>query len=180
VQNGLNVFEWDVMRVIRFQTGYDHSLFALIKVAHLYVTNKAVVRIETVHRFVLFSAVAGTALFFARIRHLPLANQVICLCIASIALPPVSYDYTLLNLYVPWAILVCFAVETQNVRVQGLTAAFVCFGIATSIETEVIYEGHSLGGQIKAIALCVLMGIALRYPFGESPVDCAAEPVTQS
>ncbi len=108
---------------------------------------------------------------------MPVINQVICLCVASIILPPVSYDYTLVNLYIPWAMLVCFALDKQTLKTAGLTIAFVCFAIATSIQTEFIYHGRSVEGQIKAIALCVLMVAALRYPFRatQNGEPCIAE-----
>jgi hypothetical protein len=169
VQHGLALYQSGFFPSVRLKTAYDHSVFAVVKIllAHFGYANESVVSAQTVHRYLMVVAIGGIALFFLRIRHMPVINQVICLCVASLIFPPVSFDYTLVNLYIPWAMLVCFAIDRQSVRTAGLTAAFVCFAIATSIQTEVIYHRRSNGGQIKAIALCVLMAVALRYPFTE-------------
>lgn len=100
--------------VVRYQDiCFDHSLFALIK-------NIGLLRgrpIDSQHlAFLLASylpcaALAGFAVWLLRIRRLPIINQVLCLTIATILLPPVSYDYTLLHLYAPWAMLVLFTFE---------------------------------------------------------------------
>jgi hypothetical protein len=170
VQNGLSTYQRELSPIISQQTSYDHSIFALLKLLRLEHARRMVVSASAVHRYLICVAVGGVILFWTRIRRMPVTNQVICLCIASIILPPVSFDYTLINLYIPWAMLVCFAIDRRNVKTPGLTAAFVCFAIATSIQTEAIYHGRSAGGQIKAIVLCILMGIALRYPFGEDTI----------
>ena len=51
------------------------------------------------------SLVAAVWLYFKRIFKLPLLNQVLSLTICSILLPPVSHDYTLIQMYAPWAIV---------------------------------------------------------------------------
>jgi hypothetical protein len=123
--------------------------------------------------YLAVAAVSGVALYFLRIRHLPIINQVLCLCIASILLPPVSYEYTLLHLYVAFGLLALFAQKMWSARVQipGISAAMCCLAILVSPLSEVIYHMERFGGQIKAIVLVVLMIIALKYPFeaGESP-----------
>jgi hypothetical protein len=122
--------------------------------------------------------VSGTVFYFAKIHHLPVINQVICLCIASVLLPPVSYDYTLMHLYVPWGLLVLFAQEQWNMKndVPGLTVAFVCFAVLMAPESEFIYHAVRFGGQIKAVTLVVLMYIAMKYPFDESALDLKNAP----
>ena len=122
------------------------------------------------HVFLLFAAVGGTATFFLRILRLPVANQVLCLCVASILLPPVSFDYTLLHLYVPWAIIVLLALERGARRTPGLIAVMVCFAFTMSIETEVILRGSTLDGPIKALALCALFALALCFPLANASV----------
>lgn len=165
VGKGLTTYQLEITPIIRLQTAYDHSIFALIKLAHFGFTDISRVPLETVQIYLAVVAAVGIALFCFRIRHMPMTNQVICLCVASIILPPVSYDYTLLHLYIPWAMLVCFAIDMQNLKTAGLTASFICLAIATSIQSEVIFNGRSFGGQIKAVALCVLMLVVLVHPF---------------
>jgi hypothetical protein len=116
---------------------------------------------------VLVGALAGLILYLLKIRHLPLINQVLCLCIASILLPPVSYDYTLMHLYIPWAMLVLFAQEQWASRrsVAGLTAALALLAFLFAPESEMICQSVRFGGQLKAIALMALLVVSLKYPF---------------
>jgi len=151
------------------QSSFDHSLFGLIK-ATLHPLPPPEV-LNLVLTFCLaICALGGLLLYILRIRHLPVINQVLCLCVASILFPPTSFDYTLLQLYVPWALLVFFAIQPQNYsrNIVGLKLAFVCFAILFVPETEFIFKGHnpySFGGQIKALVLVVLFIAGLRYPF---------------
>src|ERR1035437_10130218 len=73
----------------------DHSLFGMYKqFAHLFGYSN----IRSAHQLSVYTAIvaiAGIALYFLRIRRLPLLNQLLSLCIASILLPPMSHDYTL-------------------------------------------------------------------------------------
>ena len=54
-------------------------------------------------------AVSGVILWFWRIRKPPILNQVTALSVASVLLPPLSHDYTLMHLYAPWVMLVMLA-----------------------------------------------------------------------
>jgi len=166
--------------ILRYsEVGFDHSLFALPKAMlgfSKFFTHsptppgpEALARMLAVY-LPLF-ALVGVVLYFTLIRRLPVINQVLCLFIASILLPPVSYDYTLIHLYAPWALLLLFTVETRDRFTPGLTAAFTCFAILLAPETEIILHKHSFGGQIKAITLVALMVIALRKPFRSSYDD---------
>lgn len=151
---------------IRLETGSDHSIFALIKRA-FHLAHLSVSLSSALTAYLATAAFGGLALYFFFIRKTPVINQVLCLCIASIVLPPTSFDYTLMHLYVPWALLVLFAVRAESARrnVAGLTAAFVCFAILFVPETEFIFHAATFGGQIKCCVLIALLVIALRYPF---------------
>ncbi len=119
-------------------------------------------------------AVLGILLYCTRIFRLPVVNQIIFLTTASIMLPPVSYDYTLLHLYAPCALLVLVAVDNRERETPGLSAGLLCFAVLFSPETEVIFHGRSYGGQIKALFLFVLMIVVLRYRFPSSYDDTEA------
>jgi len=166
-QDGLTKFkQWYMLRFE--QVGFDHSLFAIFKAAWL-AHSSTLLSEKTLAvmlgLYVSAMAFAGIILYFDRIRRLPIVNQVICLSVLSILLPPVSYDYTLLHMYAPWALLVFLAVEAKERRVAGLGGALVCFAILFAPETEFIYRQRSFGGQIKAVTLIALLAIALRRRF---------------
>ena len=150
------------------EIGFDHSLFAVYK-RFVHVPPTQMSHILTAYLAVM--VVSGTLVYFLRIRRLPLINQVLCLCIASILMTPISFDYTLIYLYVPWAMLVLFAQEEWQAQrltkpaIPGLTAAFVCMAVVMAPESEFIWHSAHFGGQIKALVLVALMGIGLKYPF---------------
>lgn len=167
VEAGVNGFR--TIYVLHYrpnEIGFDHSLFALIKCC---VPHPPLLEVPPLllTAYLAIAAAAGIALYFLRIRNLPLINQVLCLSVASILLPPVSSDYTLMHLYIPWAMLVLFAQEQTNLRraVPGLAAAFVLLAILFAPESEFIYDAVRFGGQLKAGALVALMFVGLRYSF---------------
>jgi hypothetical protein len=171
-QAGLATFRKTYM-LDYIEVGFDHSLFALPKSLlglTKFITHSAIPPgPETLARMLAIYlpavAIIGCVLYFTIIRRLPLINQILCLTIASILLPPVSYDYTLLHLYAPWAVLVLFAVRSSKTFTPGLTAAMICFAVLLAPETEFILHHHSIGGQIKALTLTLLFVIALGRRF---------------
>jgi hypothetical protein len=162
--------EYQTVYMLHFrqtEIGFDHSLFSIYKwFWHRHHGSEIAPHI--LRLYLAVAAVSGIALYFRRIRHLPVINQVLCLCIASILLPPVSYEYTLLHLYVPFGLLALLAQEKWNARepIPGINAAILCFAILLSPLSELIHNSERFGGQIKAIVLVVLMYIGLKYPFG--------------
>ena len=157
---------------LRTTTAFDHSLFALLKAATV-LRHPAQALLDPA---TLTVYLAGAALIAAvvclRLRRLPLLNQVLALSVLAVLLPPVSFDYTLLNLYAPWALLVLFTLETPEA--PGLTPAFVSFAILLAPTSEFILHGIALGAQIKAVALVALLLGALTRPL--KPASDTARP----
>jgi hypothetical protein len=155
------LLQWDWVLI-----NFDHSLFGVYKqLAHLLGYRN----LRSAHQLSVYTAlvaISGIALYFLRIRRLPLMNQLLSLCVASILLPPMSNDYTLLYLYLPWGLLGLSAIqEARTGRTRaGLLAAFVCFGLLFSPESEIIIRHATVAGQFKALTLLVLLYISLKYP----------------
>ncbi len=177
VSSGLTAFQMEWVQKIRpILVGCDHSLFATFKFFLLLRTHlphaSAVpngARLGQLASVYLFSAAAvGVLLYTTFIRKLPVVNRILCLTTASILLPPVSFDYTLLQLYAPWALLVFYTLERQSSLTRGLTATLCSFAILLAPETEFIWNEESFGGQIKAVTLLVLFILALYYRFPSS------------
>jgi hypothetical protein len=148
------------------EVGFDHSLFALIKMLWRHLPGPAVMgRVLSIYMAV--AAIGGTVLFFTRIRYLPVANQLVCLTAASLLLPPSSSDYTLIHLYAPWAVLVFVVFDAARAgrEVPGLGKAFACFAVLMSSESEMFFRHERAEGMIKAVALIALWYIAMKYPF---------------
>ena len=190
ILGGLEAFRQEyLLPLLPLETGFDHSLFSIVK--RTIVAREPVGYFPDVARaatiYLRGMAVLGLVLYFGRIRRLPWINQVLCLCVASVLMTPVSHDYTLIHLYVPWAMLTLFALDRWKrdggvglpASIPGLLAAMVCFAILFAPETEMIWSGLSYGGQVKALVLAVLLGVGLRFPFGARmiPAQSGAEVV---
>lgn len=145
--------------------GIDHSLFELLKMplGHMghYDAGERLLK-----PYLLFMASLGLVLFLVRAKKLPLTNQILVLTIASIAFPPVSHDYTLVHLYVPWAMLVLILIRDEALPpIPGAGAALLCFALLFTPQNYLNYGAYRYGGQFKALVLLALLSIALRYPF---------------
>ncbi len=174
IEAGLAYFRTEfVLQVRPILVGVNHSLFSFVQFAimsrHLrqsaYSFGKPSTLAFLSSLYLLIAAVVGVCIYFLRIRKLPVANQVLCLVVASILLPPISFDYTLIHLYIPWAMLVLLALQGPQRHVPGLLAAFVCCAVVFAPETELIFFQHTLGAQLKSIVLLLLFFIGLRFPF---------------
>lgn len=178
VRTGLKTFEQVyVLHYRPVEIGVDHSLFGLLK--RVLGPRHEMILPHLLLLYLAAGALFGLAIYFFRIRNLPYTNQVLCLSIACILLPPTSYDYTLLSLYTPWALLVLVCVDAYRSgrRLPGLSIAFVLFGSLMSSQGEFISHGDRLGGQIKAVTLCLLLLWALRYRFPLSSELNESEPL---
>jgi hypothetical protein len=165
-QDGLSFFKNTYILARRpIESPYDHSLFGLIKslLHRSWGPNPGSAKAFAV--YMVGMALIGTVLYFARIRKLPDANQILCFAIAAILFPPVSFDYTLLHLYVPFALLVMAAYRAP--RSKPILCAMALFAIILAYQTEPV-RGFLIGGQIKCVALILLMALALIAPFTSS------------
>ena len=81
---------------------FDHSLFSVVKVLALQAGRLPGTLTRT---YYLVSALVFGGLFLFRVRRLPLLNRLLFFTIAMVLLPPVSYEYTLVHLYVPALLL---------------------------------------------------------------------------
>jgi len=174
---GLRVSKYDFLLVRRpHEMGFDHSLFGLVK-AFIAVVHHGEVRHfppSLLSSYLLIVGLVGIALFLLRIQKLPVANQVLCLTVASILLPPLSFDYTLLHLYVPWALLVLVALRAQQegVAIAGLTPIFVLMALGMAPLSELIFRQERVGGELRAIFLTALFIVGLLYPLALSDEEC--------
>jgi hypothetical protein len=123
--------------------------------------------------YMAVAAAAGLILYFWRIRTLPRANQILALTVASIMLPPVSGDYTLIHLYIPWGVLVLISISLKNAhKVRGLVLSFSCMAFLMAPESFAVIYGIRIAGQLKAIVLLILFIVSITYPF-EEPASVA-------
>lgn len=145
---------------------YDHSAFHLLKVLTLGSHPAYDILLQ---RYMLAAAMFCLVLFFGRVIRLPLVNQVMFVTVASVLLPPASFDYTLINLYVPfaWVVLVIVRQWRQGAVMPVLTSVMVLLGLLMGPEVFVRWHSYVGAGLLKAVCLMALLGLAAWQPFGE-------------
>ncbi len=180
IEAGIGEFRSLYMLHLRPERGFDHSIFGLLK--QLWPTLPPPSQVaHLLSLYLLLAAVWGVTVYFVRIRKLPVINQVLCLCIASILLPPTSFDYTLIHLYAPWALLILHAVDRyaqpgSRPASPALLSALLCLGVLFAPLTEFIVGGETVGGPIRCSVLILLFAIALRYPFLDEEFEQSCLP----
>lgn len=170
-------------RAINFN--FSHSLFNPIKFAVLRidrqlhsggsigpVRHELAVADAALRVYTVLIAIIGTALYFGRIRMLPMLNQVICLTVAAVTLTPFSSDYTLVHMLIPFGLLCFYATENwQRQRtVRGLDICFACFCFILAWMTFFTW-GYVYNDFVRTLALLVLLGTAMRIPFPWPTLD---------
>jgi len=168
IADGLRfVNEAFILSTQRDALNYSHSLFSVLKFAIVLVAtllgsqaNHALLA-TSLRLYMVASAIAGITLYFAVIRKLPILNQVLALTICAVLLPPLSADYTLLELLLPFGLLCLYAVETQR---ADLAPCFGCFAVLFAWETFLTLH-YAFDRPVRTVALTVLLILVLRTPF---------------
>ena len=106
--------------VSKVEVAFDHSLFSPLK--YLAYSNHASPAPWTQTYYLI----AGTfaLLLFVRVRTLPFLNRAVFLLAAMVSLPPVSFTYTLVHLYLPLLLLLCALAASR--KPPPATAVIVC------------------------------------------------------
>lgn len=163
----------------------DHSLWVAVRYAAVYTdrllhpvadaerpARTAAVLAISLRAYLIVAATAGAALFLVRIRHLPALNMVLALTICAVLLPPLSLEYTLVHLLLPFALLCAYATDMgqSGVAVQGLGACFGCFVFIFNIET--FFSNRVMfAAEVRTLALVVLLSLVLRHRFPWTVLD---------
>jgi Glycosyltransferase family 87 len=159
--------------------GYDHSLFALIKqLMHVKLRERALdSAILTLSPWYTFAVCAGfLALYWFRIRKLPVLNQAMVLLILGITLPYMSFEYTLTSIFLVWTLFVlylCHEVSEGKQRLPYRTTLWI-LGLMAFLFTPAQYiRGGSqiYGGVFQALALAGLAGIIIVAPMRSNLFD---------
>ena len=149
----------------RSEAVFDHSLFSPVKIAYL-GTHDAPQQWTTV-----YFAVAGLlalGIFWFRMRDLPLLNRLVFLSTAMILLPPVSYEYTVVHLYLPLLLMLTAATAQLHFRrltSDGLVSAITCV-LCAMLPLGLLQGGNFLyAGVVQLLALLLLVFFSTRAPW---------------
>jgi hypothetical protein len=180
-QAGMTIlYEHMVLSVTPVLIETNHSLFTVVKVAGLAAdmrlnpsawiaatSGREHMILEVSYRVYLCAVVLfGGIAYFVRVRTLPLLNQMIALTVYAVLLPPISIDYTLTELLLPFGLLCLYAAETwsDGLRVPGLGVCLVCFAFLFTPGTYFTF-GYPYASTVRTIALVVLLVAVMRHRF---------------
>lgn len=188
-QLGLQNYTQGVIQAMNpAQICFDHSLFTLVK--HPYLIWQTMVKPPQVkllrleRYYTLAAGLAATILFFTHIRKLPGLNRVLVISILALLLPPVSWDYRLVHLLVPWAFLVLLVLETRPEPKSAIAWMLFAFAILFTPQTYLFYWigkygvafAVGYGAQVKVVVMLLLVYLAIRHPLRSATVR-EAKPV---
>jgi hypothetical protein len=151
------------------EMGFQHSLFSIVNQVMLaggWHTVDLMTRANDMYSYIV--PIVGLWLYFRKIRYLPLLNQILALTTCTILLPWWSGDYTLVHLYVPWAMLVLWIVDHSSSadppEPRRMLWFLAPFAIVFTPQSYLIFNHIDWAGQIKAVALLVLLISTVRMP----------------
>ena len=178
-----NVFLYQGVRAAEFgihELSANHSLFGLVKILAV------VIGVPSAKLTLLYyglAAVVFAALYFGRLAKMPIANQLVAVTAFMVLLPPVSYFYTLVNLYAPALVLFFIAIRAERARqsIPGLRAAvFLLIPLCGSFMLFTFPRVMLFGGLVQACLLIFLFLWSATYPFELSEPANALPPGTTS
>lgn len=162
------------------EIGYDHSLYSVVK--HVYLVMQTLAGGPLKHKlgevykvYLEIASATAVVLYFARIKKVPPLSQVLAIVCLMLLLPPVSFDYRLCHLYVPWAFLVFWMVDGGIRAEQNGKKFLALFALLFTPQTFLLYWigkygvvfSVTYGAQIKTFSLLAVLALVAIYPVGD-------------
>ncbi len=180
--DAMSVFQyWHLFRFREWEVGFHHSFFDLLKRAGFALSARGGYQEADLPAAYAAYRIAAVAFFAAmylfRVVALPRLNQFFYVVVSFLLLAPMSGDYKLVHLYLPWGFFLLFLV--RDVAAGGaefgfrrqllvLAACAVCF-----TPQHLILGGWPAGGQVKCLALMALLYAAAKFPMPGSAMGDA-------
>ncbi len=164
-----------IVRTAEPNLRWDHSLFGEEKQL-VYTFDRFTHRIPkdgdplfpgSLRVYTLLVPLAFLALYLLRLRRMPLLNQFAVLTICSVLLPFVSYEYTLVHMFLVFAIFLVFLhqdITFGSVALPRSTLRLTMIGFALVFGTITATSLEHFPGQVKGIALLCLLIAFTRHP----------------
>jgi uncharacterized membrane protein len=164
---GVNRFQDHYVDVVsKVEIAFDHCLFSPLK-AYAYVHHTSPAAWKPAYFFV---AAILTTLLFLRVRKLPFLNRVVFLTSAMVCLPPVSFTYTLVHLYVPTFFLLGALLTQRRPPATAVMALILLFFLALPIVGLAAIDAGLATGPIQAFALLALLILCALVPWPEADI----------
>jgi hypothetical protein len=166
---------------VRYATFYrpweifnDHSLFGLYKqLLRLGMgwPDSSALTEPLVRAYPYYALLAGAILAGSvyKLCKLPILNQIFGLTILTVLIPPYNYDYTLIALYIPWAILLV-ALSRKGCSFSGSAVCAIMLACAVVFTSQYYLlfgteeNPIGFGGQIKCVALAAILLVSVCVP----------------
>jgi hypothetical protein len=176
---------------VRYVTRYrpweifnDHSVFALFKQLLRLARGwpaPGTLNGPLVHAYPYYIVLALAILLASlyRLRELPTLNQIFGISALIVLLPPYNADYTLVMIYIPWAMLLsALSVGPILLHSSAAKVLMACCAVIFTTQFYLLFgydaEMTGIGGQIKAVATIIILAISVTCPL---PVDTS--PIAQ-
>ncbi|MES2391027.1 MAG: glycosyltransferase family 87 protein [Acidobacteriota bacterium] len=176
-----NVFIYQGVRTAEFgihELSANHSIFGLTKIFAVIIS---VPSAKLTPFYYGLAAIVFAVIFFRRLANMPIANQLLAVSVFMVMLPPISYFYTLVNLYAPAIVLFFVAIraERAHVEIRGLrTSVFLLIPLFGSFMLFTFPRVLLFGGLVQASLLILLFLWSATYPFAEPAQPTAIPPGT--
>lgn len=160
-----------------YQMNFDHSIFAAVKQGILLLYYQAGSPFSSLDPILWkllwpYFLSAGLVCFVVLfcIRNKPVLNQILVCFLIMIIVPPANYDYTLVELYIPFSLFLLYLAESRCPAQMRTTLAIMllCFAVVFTPQTYLRGQVLGVAGQMKLIALLGLFVLALRMPLSSS------------
>jgi hypothetical protein len=160
------------------EIGADHSLFSFCKQIIRILSGWPMPEtISSAIRAFYPYYVAGAAGIFlvsmVRLWKLPTLNQIFGICVLMILISPINNDYTLIDIYIPWAaLLVVVSRAGCTLPRLAISSLMISCAVLFTPQFYIWFGGACFGAAPKTLALLGILGTSLIYPmpavlFGE-------------
>ncbi len=180
---GVQGFQGAYAEFVRLnELGFDHSLFSVAKLLAIGTGHSSA---AWLHPYYVIAGAVAALVFLLRVRKLPFANRLVFLTVAATLLPPVSYEYTLVQIYVPGILLLLYALRPATLAtpdppsglsdrsLHSLHWALACIAVLLLPGNLFVLHGRLYAGQVKVIPLLVLAFLAVRHSWSN---DSTSDP----
>lgn len=169
---GIQGFQGSYAQMVRTgEIGFDHSLFSVVKLAAVLSGSSAG---ALLHPYYFVAGAIALLVFFLRVRHLPFLNRLVFVTVGFTLLPPVSYEYSLVHLYAPAALLLLYSVipaentEALSRSTRPPNLALACLALLFLPINLFVFHGVMYAGQVQTILLLLLAALAALHPWPRS------------
>jgi hypothetical protein len=173
-----NIFGYQGVRSAQWnlhEIAANHSLYSYSKLLAIICGRSAQ---SFTKGYYAVGALAFFAFFFGKLVRMPALNQLLAIMLFMTLFPPVTYFYSLVNLYAPFTLLVLLALDAQRGRSPVPHLDFTIFLFVLVFASFVLFtypRVYVYGGLIQGLVLVVLFLRSASYPLALPAAETPAQ-----